>query len=68
MNLDNRAAAVMGAAGGVLVSAVAGTDYATNGKLVAARRRDPASWSSRLLLQRGGPSFVPPVVMHPMLS
>jgi len=44
MNLDNRAAAVMGAAGGVLVSAVAGTDYATNGKLVE-RHETLVNWS-----------------------
>jgi hypothetical protein len=44
MNMDNRAAAVMGAAGGLLVSAVAGTDYAMNGKLVE-RHETLVNWS-----------------------
>jgi hypothetical protein len=34
MKVDNRAAAVAGAVGGLLVSVVAGTDYAMNGGLV----------------------------------
>jgi hypothetical protein len=44
MNTDNRAAAVMGAAGGLLVSVVAATDYAMNGKLVE-RHESLVNWS-----------------------